>query len=251
MSRCRQLARCRTASASSSGLVASLQELLERAALIKRHHHVGGLILFPETKHLDQRRMIELRQQLRLVDEAAQARDEGLDMLVRFDRDREIGLARRQRRWHVFLHRDVAAKQVVVRSIDHAEAAFADDADNFELGHARAVGQDIARVGGRDRGTRLRRARHGQLAIETGCRSRARCVSAASIRRSRRSRRKHRAVRIGATRRLGGIAGAGHGWRRQLSCDPLLAPIASRAGRFDSSARGANLPEHGPADKHR
>ena len=50
---------------------------------VERHHHVGGAVLFPEAVDLDQRRMVELRQQPRLVDEAAQAGVEGLAVALR------------------------------------------------------------------------------------------------------------------------------------------------------------------------
>ncbi len=185
--------------------VARLQELLERAALIERHHHVGGLVRFPEAKDLDQRRMIELRQQLRFVDEAAQAGDEGFHVLVRFDRHRQIRLTRRQRRWHVLLQRDVAPEMVVIGAIDDAKAAFADDADNFELCHACAIGQDIARTRGRDGGTGTRRAHNRQVAINTCCRS---CTRAGPS--VLRCGRKHRALRVVAASGLGRVVGAGH-----------------------------------------
>ena len=51
----------------------SRERVLQRDALVERHHHVGGAVRLPEAVHLDQRRMVELRQQLGLVDEALQA----------------------------------------------------------------------------------------------------------------------------------------------------------------------------------
>ena len=59
------------------GLVGRAAELgqraLERRAFVRRHHPVGRAVLFPEAVHLDERRVVEAREQLRVVDEALQA----------------------------------------------------------------------------------------------------------------------------------------------------------------------------------
>ena len=79
----------------------------------ERHHHVGGAVVFPEAVDLDQRRMVEPREQPRLVDERAQADRVGFGERARAHRDLRPGAARRQRRRHVLLERDLALERVV------------------------------------------------------------------------------------------------------------------------------------------
>ena len=47
--------------------------LLEGSAGVERHHHVGRVIRLPEAEHLDQRRMVELRQQTGFVHKRGQS----------------------------------------------------------------------------------------------------------------------------------------------------------------------------------
>jgi hypothetical protein len=60
-----------------------LPQLPQRAAAVQGHDHVGGAVVFPESMHLHQRWVIELRQQPGLVDERLQPEREGLGMGLR------------------------------------------------------------------------------------------------------------------------------------------------------------------------
>lgn len=64
------------------------QPAFERFALVMRHHHVSRAVRFPEAIHLDQRGMIEARQQARFIDETLQTELEGFAMAVRAHRHR-------------------------------------------------------------------------------------------------------------------------------------------------------------------
>ena len=80
-----------------------LQRQLQRGAFVKRHHHVGRAVVLPEAVHLDQRRVVKLGQQPRLVDEADQAGVEHRAVAPRHPLDRLAGGAAGQGRRHVLL----------------------------------------------------------------------------------------------------------------------------------------------------
>ncbi|CAB3791560.1 hypothetical protein LMG28688_03328 [Paraburkholderia caffeinitolerans] len=95
--------------------------------------------------------MVELREQLRFVDEALEPGAEGVLVALRAHRDiGAAGHARGERGRDVLLERHVAAQQRVPGEIDDAEAAFADQPDDLELGDARVDRQRL--VGGFGRG---------------------------------------------------------------------------------------------------
>jgi len=109
--------------------------VLQRAARVVRHRHVGGGVAPPEAMHFNQRRMIEAREQPGLAEERFEALGEGLGASAGAGAKRHRGpfAAPRQRRRHVLLDGDVALQHVVARQIDDAEAAGAEDAQDLEL----------------------------------------------------------------------------------------------------------------------
>ncbi len=119
-----------------------------------RHHHVRGGVVFPELVDLDQRRVVEAGEQTRLVDEGAQADRVGLlGERARAHRDPRAPAARRERRRHVLLERDVTLERVVPGQVDDAEATDAEHADDLEFAEAGAGRKRVA-VGARERGGR-------------------------------------------------------------------------------------------------
>ena len=120
-----------------------LAQRAQGAALAQLHGHVGGTVLLPEAVDADQRRVVELRQQARLVQKAVQpARQGGLHL--RLARDHAaVGRARGECTGHVFLDGDSAPQRVVVRTVDRGKTAFAQHAAQLELGQARAGGQAV------------------------------------------------------------------------------------------------------------
>ena len=126
-------------------LAAFGQRTFERRPFVVGHHHVGGAVGLPETVNLDERAVVEARQQPRLVDETLQPGLESLEVALRLDRDPETAArARRQRGRHVLFQRDMSLQRRVIREVDDAEAAFADQALDLELGDTGAVGQRVA-----------------------------------------------------------------------------------------------------------
>ena len=69
------------------------QCFFQGVALVARHDHVGGATLLPEPVDLEQGRMVKLRQQPRLIDEAAHAHVKGLLMAVRRRHHAAVALA--------------------------------------------------------------------------------------------------------------------------------------------------------------
>ena len=130
-------------------------------ALKERHHHVGGGVVFPEPVDLDQRRMVEARQQPRLVDEGAQADGVGFGERARTNRDLRALAARRQRCRHVLLQRHLALERVVLRQVDDAEAADAEHAQDLEFAETRARRQSVVVHARGGSGRSARRRRHG------------------------------------------------------------------------------------------
>ena len=120
------------------------QGALQSRALVERHHHVGGAVLLPEPVHLDQRRVVEAREQPGLVDEALQAGLEGLLVPVGLDDDGGGRVhARRHRGRHVLLDRNAALQRMVVCEVDDAEAALADQSGDLVVADARPVRQGV------------------------------------------------------------------------------------------------------------
>ena len=117
------------------------QCLRQRLALVERHHHVGGAVAFPVAEDLDQRRMVEAREHLRLEHEAAQPGAEGLAMRASARLHRAVVAARGQQSRHVFLDRHLALEVVVEGPVDDAEAADADQAADLELAQPGADAQ--------------------------------------------------------------------------------------------------------------
>ena len=91
--------------------------------------------------------MVELGQEAGLVDEAFQADVEGFLVALGAHPDAVVVAARGQHARHVFLDRDGALERMVERDVDDAEAAFAEDAGDFEIGQAGADRQAVFRTG--------------------------------------------------------------------------------------------------------
>jgi hypothetical protein len=121
--------------------------LLDRAPAQHRHGHVGGAVGLPEAVHLEQRRVIEARQQLGLVDEALQTQRKALGVGVRADRDVQGFGASGQRGRHVLLDRDLALERVVHREVHNAEAAHAQHPEQLEFAEPGARVERVRRVG--------------------------------------------------------------------------------------------------------
>ena len=113
------------------------------AALVELDRHVGGRVRFPEAMHAHQRRVAELRERARLVDEAAQPGLEGGREPIGTHVHAVVADAPREHRGHVFLDRDLALQRVVVGPVDDAEAAFADHLEQLELIEPVADGQRV------------------------------------------------------------------------------------------------------------
>ena len=123
---------------------------LEGRALVERHRHVGGAVLLPEAIDLDQGRMVEAGEEARLVDEALQARLEGVEMALGLDHDRRRARdPRGHRRRHVLLDRDLALQRMVPGQVDDAEAALADQAGDLVVAQVGAERQRVAQRRGR------------------------------------------------------------------------------------------------------
>ena len=121
----------------------------QRAALAQLHGHVGGVVLLPEAVDADQRRVVELRQQARLVQKAVQPALKGAGdrRLARYHA--AVWRAGGDGAGHVFLDGDRAAQRLVVRLVDDGKAAFAQHAAQFELAQPRARSQAVGGGGQR------------------------------------------------------------------------------------------------------
>jgi hypothetical protein len=82
-----------------------LQPVVQRLALVVRHHRIGAAVALPEPQHLLQRGMVERGQPFCIADEVAQAQREGLAMAARTQRDRVVRQAMCPLGRHVFLDR--------------------------------------------------------------------------------------------------------------------------------------------------
>ena len=136
------------------GLARHVVELAERGPERRpfeiRHRHVGGAVLFPEAVDLDERGMVEAGEQTCLVDEAGQARLEGVEMPVGRGNSRRVVGAHGDRRREVLLDRDLALQRRVPAQVDDAERTLADQPIDLVVAQARAERQRVP-------GVRLRR----------------------------------------------------------------------------------------------
>ena len=121
---------------------------LERRPFVERHHHVGGAVLLPEAVHLDQRGMIEARQQPRLGDEALQAGLVAIQMAFRDHGHRgRAGGPGGHRDRQVFPDGDPAVQDRVPGAVDDSEGSLADHVGELVLAQPRTPRQRPA--GGR------------------------------------------------------------------------------------------------------
>jgi hypothetical protein len=134
--------------------------LAKRSPLQVRHHHIGGGVVFPEAVHLDERGVVELGEQARLVDEGAQADRIGFAERPRTHRDLRARAARREGGRHVLLERDFALQRMIHRQVDDAEPAHTQHAQDLELAETRAHGQRV--VLGHRRASAVRTGRSGR-----------------------------------------------------------------------------------------
>ena len=74
----------------SHALRAAKSDITQRFAGVIRHRHVGGTVLLPGPMHSHQRRMRQLRQQVRLAQEALQPRGIGFGKFRRARRDAAV-----------------------------------------------------------------------------------------------------------------------------------------------------------------
>ena len=125
------------------------QPALERVALYQRHDHVGRAVGFQEIDDAnDGRRVFELGQDPRLVEEALASPDEVLAEIGRSRQDAQPVVAQRQGGRQVFLDGDVAMQLGVVGLIGDAEAAMAEDGDHLEALQHRARRQNAKMLQG-------------------------------------------------------------------------------------------------------
>ena len=108
--------------------------VLECQALVEGHHHVGGTVGFPETVNLDQRWVVELRQQLAFVDKAFKPGIEGVAVVLRARKNACATIARSQRRGHIFLQRNLTLKRVVPGQVNNAKSTLAYITNDLKLG---------------------------------------------------------------------------------------------------------------------
>ncbi len=120
-----------------------LDHAFERPSFVITHRHVGSIILLPEPVHLDQRGVIELRQQARFLDETLEADGESLAVPLRAHHDLLVRPASGKGARHVFLDGHHAAQRSVEGEVDDAETAFANHADDFKIGQAGALRQAV------------------------------------------------------------------------------------------------------------
>ena len=112
------------------------QRLGEGRAVVERHGHVGRAVGLPEAVHLDQRGMVEAGQQSRLVDEADQAGGKCVGIARRADGHGGAVHAHRQRGGKVLFERHAASERIVLRQVDVAETADADQSGDLEFAQA-------------------------------------------------------------------------------------------------------------------
>jgi hypothetical protein len=119
--------------------------LHQRHAGAVLHRHVGGAVRLPEPVHPNQRRMVERREQARLVEERLERAPERLGALGRARSDDPVRAARRELGGHELLERDLAQQRAIEREVDDAEAADAERSQDLELVEA-GSGRQQARV---------------------------------------------------------------------------------------------------------
>lgn len=120
--------------------------------------------------HLQQRRVVEVGEQLGLVDEAPEPDREGLCMGGRLDlHGQALGGALGHRRRQVFLDRHLPLQRDVGGEVDDAEAALAQHAFDAVVMDARARRQGVALRPVRQRDRRLQRlVAHGSARLGPG-----------------------------------------------------------------------------------
>ena len=123
-----------------------VERLAQRLATVERHHHVGGAALLPKAVDLEQRRVVELRQQTRLVDEAAHAQIEGFAVALGQRHHGAVVQSRRERNRQVLLDGHHAFQRVVPGFVDRAKAALADQVGDLKLGQPTASRQHTSLV---------------------------------------------------------------------------------------------------------
>ena len=101
----------------------------------------------PDAKHANQRAMIEARKGPGFGDESVEPGCECFGVMRR-TYDNRLAVARGEGRRAVFLECDLALQRMVVREIDSAEAALADDPDDLELPDPAPRGQRLGIVRG-------------------------------------------------------------------------------------------------------
>ena len=117
--------------------------LLERHAVVHRHHHVGGVFFFPEPEYFDQRRMVELRQHARFFHKRFQPRLKCWAVGGRARGQIPVLHPGGKRRRHVLFDGHGSVQRVVKRFVDHAETAHPEQRKNFEFRQARAHRQRV------------------------------------------------------------------------------------------------------------
>ncbi len=117
--------------------------LLERHAAVQRHDHVSRVVVFPEAEHLDQRGMVELRQQARFPHERLQARMERREVCGRTRHQHAICPPGGQGGRHELLDGHGAVQGMVKRLVHHAKATHPQKGQDFEFPQARAHRQGI------------------------------------------------------------------------------------------------------------
>ena len=69
----------------------------ERGAAVKDRPHIGGVVLHPETQHVQQVRVIKTRQQARFLNKAVQSGGKGLTKALATQHQRHVVIAYRKR----------------------------------------------------------------------------------------------------------------------------------------------------------
>ena len=119
------------------------QPIFQCHALVERHHHVGRAVGLPEAVDLQQRGVVELGQQTGFVDEAVHAGLEHRAVFLGGDHHVQHTRTAGQRGRHVLLDGHPALQRMVLRQVDDAEATFAQQLQQFELGQVGAHRQCI------------------------------------------------------------------------------------------------------------
>ena len=138
--------------ATDPGLIYRLRmtfaEVRERGAAVEHRAHVGGVVLHPETQHVQQVRMIKARQQPRLLDKTVQSGVKRFAKALAAQHQVQVIAAHRQRGRHELFDGDITLKLVIPGAIDDAKAATADDLFDFKLIEAVTQRQSVGDIQG-------------------------------------------------------------------------------------------------------